>query len=462
MGSYNATAIALEKAGPPEERRAVDRLGALNRSLDQRVQRGREAARAHERLEAAPKERTKDDPRQNALVRLYIREAITYPLLTGEQELLLSRQIEEARQQLYYTPFYAAPQQAYSLLYQTYRAVKAGHRKLASVLTVQASGTGEDLEKGKYPEALASFSSAIHRLKQIEKKLLSNRQAERGAQIISELHLQPSYLKILLSTIKKQDLPPPARDQLQQAEQRYFRPYDKLFCSNLRLVISIAAKFKRGGLPFLDLIQYGNLGLHRAVELYDYRRGNRFTTYATWWIRQAIRRDIFNLERVIHFPVHKAELISRINSNKRKLTGKLGWEPTSQELADCTGIPVHKLLALEIAATPIRSLDEVIGDSDTTLRFAVPDKTIPPLPRELEQRQLAVQIEELLTLLKPREEKILRWRYGLGKSEETLQNIADSLVLSRQRIQQVEAEALAKLRRMAQERKLYLYLEEET
>jgi RNA polymerase sigma factor (sigma-70 family) len=384
-------------------------------------------------------------PMETDSVRLYFGEMGKVPLLTAAQEVEIGRRIEAGQAKL---------QEALGAIPMAVRALtQVGDRlrrdaSIANDIVVSPDGT-ELNHKG-----LAPILRSFDRLRRWSKSMTARRPAIQA--LVARLPLQPALVDNLISRVrgasaKEAGLPKRRLEallaQIDGSDAAVRQAKHELAEANLRLVVSIAKRYLRSGLPLLDLVQDGNLGLLRAVDRFQYRRGFKFSTYATWWIRQAITRGIADRGRTIRIPVHLMETLRQVSRVGRELTAKLGREPTPEEIAHRTRLPAQKVRLVLEATRMTVPLETPIGE-DASLGDFLEDTSVGSPVDELLTRDLSREVERALAALKPREQRVLRLRFGLGgETPHTLEEIGQRLEVTRERIRQIETQALAKLRR---------------
>ncbi len=430
-------------------------------------------------------ETTSNDP-----LRVYLRKMGTVPLLTREGEVDLAKRIEEGTNKVRDALFESKV--VIDELGLTSDKLAENRMRARELLNVEADDDSFDDEV-----ASASLVDQIEKIKRVARRrgpLLKERSSADESRLDkidkSLKKLQTDLYKLLLALnfnkrsldrmaqqLKARALIAPSSDNeiteedyselgrltklVRQGEKKAQRAKAQLVEANLRLVVSIAKRYTNRGLQLLDLIQEGNIGVMIAADKFEYRRGYKFSTYATWWIRQAITRAIADQARTIRIPVHMVETMNKMHRTAHDLVQELGREPTPEELAQRLDIPVSKVRSLlRIVKEPL-SLETPRGeDGDCTLGDFVEDSKAPSPSDSLMSTDLNKQTRELLNSLSVREQRVLQKRFGIGeKSEHTLEEIGKEFSVTRERIRQIEAKALQKLKSSRRSRSLRYYLE---
>jgi len=493
-GQFRVTATEPKRRGRPAQ--VAGKVAAppvddeLDRVVDSAIEAEGTPALSDEALR--PSTSPAEDP-----VRLYLREIGKVALLKASEEVALGQRIEVGqialRRALGRVPF------ATGQLLALVDRVRREEVPLEDVILLPEGGEPSPSE---IRSSLAAFARVRRLEREIErlqaalgdkrrskttranynKWIAQNRASIQG--VLEKLPLKPALADQLVTQIRLLAKGMPAagtsRSELRQLElkagvsrkallaslseieehDRVVRQAKKeLMEANLRLVVSVAKRYLGSELSLLDLVQEGNLGLMKAVDRFQYRRGFKFSTYATWWIRQAITRAIADHSRTIRIPVHMVETLNRISRVNRSLVNEMGREPTPEELAQRTGVPARKVrLILESSRKPL-SLETPIGD-DSELGDFLEDKGAESPNDNLITQDLTLQVERALSTLSPKEKEILRLRFGIGEAgEHTLEEVGRRFSVTRERIRQIETKALRKLRHPLRGRALRAFVE---
>ncbi len=439
-------------------------------------------------------------------VRLYLKEIGKVPLLTAHQEVEIGRRIETG--QIALRRALAGIPMAVRLLLDVGDRLRREETAADDVIVLPEGG---ELE----PKAVRPVLLAFGRIRRLERKIARTEESlddrrrsaasranaikqigqhrEAIQKVVAEMPLKPALIDELVARVRRHCkrigmLSDEARRnrtaalvrELRQAEAEAGLPRKPLMAlveqiedsdrvvrqakrelmeANLRLVVSVAKRYLGSDLSLLDLVQEGNIGLMKAVDRFQYRRGFKFSTYATWWIRQAITRAIADHSRTIRIPVHMVETLNRISRVNRTMINEMGREPTPEELAQRTGVPAKKVrLILESSRKPL-SLETPIGE-DSELGDFLEDKSAGSPNDSLLNQDLTTQVERALATLSPKEKEILRLRFGIGEEgEHTLEEVGKRFAVTRERIRQIEAKALRKLRHPLRGRNLRAFIE---
>jgi len=365
-------------------------------------------------------------------VRVYLNHISKTRLLTAQEEVTIGRQIEDARAHLQSS--LASIPDALDCLISLADLIRAGQAPAAELILFPDGG---ELQQERIDPVLRMFA----RIKQLRQAQDAPRAQKIVARMLCGLPIRPA---IIDEIVGKLDDP-----RVREAEAQLTEAKRLLIEANLRLVVSIAKRYSGRGLSLLDLIQEGNIGLMKAVDRFQFRRGFRFSTYATWWIRQAVARGIADYGRTVRLPVHIVESLAKLEKTRKNIVTKTGHEPSEQELAKAAKMDEDKVRLLRCAAKLPVSLDAPVkAEESTSFGALMPDESAESPEAELVRRNLAEHLEEALKPLDSREKEVLRLRYGLTNDQEhTLAEIARRLGLSRERVRQIEHRAVLKLRK---------------
>jgi RNA polymerase sigma factor (sigma-70 family) len=370
-------------------------------------------------------------------VGIYFAEMGRFPLLTGKDEAAIGRRIEQERERM--LGELAAIPAVRRSIYGIARKLRAGVMPPEVVIAMPAGGTPG-------PARVRTLVRDVARIKRLDRAGARPGDPRLRA-AMAALPLTPTAVDTLIERLRRAPGARTAIEAVERAEAAIRAAKQELVESNLRLVVSVAKRYTATGIPLADLIQDGNLGLLRAADKFQYRRGFKFSTYATWWIRQSITRGIADRGRTIRVPVHMAEALSKITHTRRQLLGTLGREPTDAELSRETRIPAGRVrFMLDANPQPV-ALEMPIGDDATLVDF-LEDHSMPSAVDAVADADTAARLRIALDSLNDREREIVQLRFGLADGEpHTLDEIGTRLRVTRERIRQIEVRALGKLRR---------------
>jgi RNA polymerase primary sigma factor len=447
-------------------------------TIKEKIETTEEEQREWEEVERFPTEKTDN------IIWAYLKDIGRISLLSSEEEYDIAKRIEEGEGRIRGLLFEMP--QAIAELQDLVTQIKKDAVNIIDILKNIDEMTFTKKDEEQYKKKTVTLSNSLKSLyekkeemkrqmakadeftrKQTEKKI---RAAEsKIGEVLTNLNLQKKVLEDITRKVQKRAKFLDDREaravekslhEMDLVERELKVVKNRLIKANLRLVINIAKKYLNRGLSFLDLIQEGNMGLMKAAEKYDYQKGYKFSTYSTWWIRQAITRAIADYARTIRVPVHVLETMNKITKVTISLFQELGREPTLEEISVKAALPLEKVRKImKVSNEPI-SIETPIGDDDSKLGDFIADPKSPSPFEELVNISCKEEIDKVLSTLTPREEKVIRMRLGIGeKTDYTLEEVGDVFGLTRERIRQIEAKALRKLKHPSRRKRLESFLE---
>jgi RNA polymerase primary sigma factor len=397
--------------------------------------------------EETEEKETEEYEKTEDLVQAYFHSMGNISILTKDEESHLARQIEEGRD-IVREIVTAMP---------LYLKLLEGRPGGEEAVPPEEDATDELLF-----EALSHLEELMYKVAEMDKKLSRHGSLTALRKTISEKkkkkintkrletllkEVQQEYKRIEAETGLKINPLKVEWERLKKARELMTQSKNELITRNLRLVVNIAKNYVGRGLPLLDLIQEGNIGLMKAVDKFKYEKGFKFSTYATWWIRQAITRALIDQTKTIRVPVHMMEFYNRVTKASRELTHELGREPGNEEIAKKLEVPVKKVEEVFRAIQDPIALQTPIGDEDTELEDFIGDKTSPSPYSDAERIEASEQLQRVLRTLSPKEEKVIKMRFGIGADRDhTLEEVGRYLSITRERVRQIESKALRKLK----------------